>query len=89
VQIDDLRLSMIDSQMRLSASREIISAAVWSAQRGYGAHTCHRFVAALVMTDTLRDPGQWPVVLRKIKNLQIDADLLTLESGRLVVGDIE
>lgn len=86
--IDDLSLVAIDGLRNHAASEEIVAAVVFAAQNGYGAHTAHRFVSALVMTDTLRDPSQWTPVLRKIVNLQIEADIATLEAGRPVVGEV-
>lgn len=89
MKLHELTLSKIDAERHLSVSVEIVAAVCFAAQAGYGANTSHRFVTALVMLDYLRDRSAWPMVLRKIKNLDLDAQLATLESGRPVVGDIE
>lgn len=91
--IDELSLPMIADQMRLTTNREIVKAVAkavaYAARLGWADTTCFAFVTALVMTDNLRNPGQWPVVLRKISDLKIAADLASLKEDRMVTREIE
>jgi hypothetical protein len=89
VKIEDLTLAMIASQMHLTTSRDIVAAVVWAARLGWADTTCYAFVTALVMTDTLQEVFQWPLVLKKIENLKIAADLAALEAGKVITRDVE
>jgi hypothetical protein len=89
MRVHELTLSAIDAQRHLAASPEIVAAVAYAAGQGYGGATCYRFVTALVMTDQLRDRGDWRNVLLKIKDLQLDEQIAELEAGRPVVGNVE
>jgi hypothetical protein len=89
VKIEDLTLNMIAAQMHLSVGREIVNAVAYAARLGWADVTCHAFVAALVMTNTLGDRSQWPVVLRKIEDLKIASDLASLRANKVITRDVE
>jgi hypothetical protein len=89
VKIEELTLNMIAAQMHLSVGREIVNAVAYAARLGWADVTCHAFVAALVMTNTLGDRSQWPVVLLKIRDLKTASDLEALEAGKVVTRDVE
>jgi len=90
MKIEELSLIAIDGQRHLVTSENVVAAVAYAVRRGYGNVTAYRFVTALVMTDQLRGPlGQWPVVLKKIRDLGLDADLAALEIGETITGEIE
>lgn len=88
LQLEELRLSMIDAQRHLVASEPIIAAAQFAGALGYGPATTYRFVTALVMTDHLEDRDLWLAVLHKVEDLQIREQIAELEAGRPVVGEV-
>jgi len=88
MQIEDLKLTMIDNMAHLTISHDLVAAAAYAARRGYGDWTARRFVVALVMTDTLLGREKWHAVLRQVANLQMEADLGSLNEGKTVGGDL-
>jgi hypothetical protein len=86
--IRDLTLAEVSDQMRRTASLEIV-AAMYAARLGWSDTTCCAFVASLVLTDNLRNREQWPVALRKIRDLMTERDLAALNDNRVVSGDVE
>lgn len=89
MEIDDLNLVTVSQHMHLTTSREIVAAVAWAARLGWADTTCYAFVAALVMTDTLGDRSQWPVVMKKISDLKIAASVAALKDNRVVTREIE
>ena len=89
MKIDELTLTSVANQMHLTTSRDIVKAVAWAARLGWANTTCYAFVTALVMTDNLTTPSEWPYVIRKISDLKIAADLASLESGRVITREIE
>lgn len=89
MEIDDLTLHTIAHHMSPTVNREIVEAVAYAARIGWADTTCHAFVAALVMTDNLTTPSEWPYVLRKISDLKIAADLAALEAGKTITRPIE
>jgi hypothetical protein len=89
VEIEDLTLAMIASQMHLTTSRGIIAAVAWAARLGWADITCYAFVTALVMTDNLATPSEWSYVIRKISDLKIASDLAALEASKVITRDVE
>ena len=86
---EELSLYAIDSHRPIVVSPEIVCAVAFAARLGWSERTTYRFVTAVVLTDNLRDRGLWPEIMRKVKNLQVNADLAALEIGQDVRGDIE
>lgn len=89
VDIDELTLTMIASHMHLTIGNPMVAAIAYAARLGWSDVTCRAFVTALIMTNTLTDQSQWPVVLRKVQDLKIEADLAALEDGKTITRDIE
>jgi len=88
VKIEDLTLSAVDVGKHAAVSEEVVTAVAFAAKMGYGPATCHRFVSALVVTNTLLDMIEWAAVLRKVRDLQLDEQIKELEAGRGIVGEV-
>ena len=86
--VGELTLTEVSDQMRRTTTMEIV-AAMYAARIGWSNTTCCEFVAALVLTDNLRNRDQWPVVLKKISDLMIERDLAALNDGRVITRSIE
>lgn len=67
---EDLTLGMIDNMCHLTASEKIIQAAAFAARAGHTDRTVHRFVTALVMTDSLSPRKWWEDLLGRVARLE-------------------
>lgn len=82
MEIGDLNLVSIDGMRHLVVSEEVVTATAFAARAGFSDVTCYRFVVALVMTDTLKNVGQWRTVLAKVCSLKISAEFAAIEDLR-------
>lgn len=87
MKIEDLTLDQIDAERGIPFSADTVRAVAYTSRLGWSDATAWRFTAALVLTFNLKRRDRWPEILRKIKHLQIERDLVALEDGKAVGGE--
>jgi hypothetical protein len=68
--LHSIPLTSVDSMRHLVTSEDVVKAVVFAAQAGHNVVTCYRFVSLLAMTDDLEYRAAWPVVLRRVMELE-------------------